>query len=308
MTISKIQPEKKSTSPSVRTPDWPLIIFFGIAFLIPWSMIPVLSSIARQSGVSDWTVLSQMGEALDFSGADLVVPGWVVYFITRLQDFAFSIAGVIMIAYLHGRDGLGKLWQRLTQWQVGWRWYLAAFIPFGLYGLATVLSGSLSSFNLTIATIGKILFSAEAGFLVYFFLRGAMGEELGLRGFALPRLQESMSPFRASAVIGALWAAWHLPVLLGRDLISVIAFLLLAFMLSFIFTWLFNGSKGSLLPVMIFHAAQNAEEIFEIIFPKLLESDWELISSLALLLIGLIIGIFLWRKQKNQQPSLQENA
>ena len=41
-----------------------------------------------------------------------------------------------------------------------------------------------------------------------------MGEELGLRGFALPRLQERMPPFQASLVIGALWGAWHLPVLI----------------------------------------------------------------------------------------------
>ena len=124
-----------------------------------------------------------------------------------------------------------------------------------------------------------------------------MGEELGLRGFALPRLQETMSPFRASVIIGILWAGWHIPVLLGRDVVSIIAFLLLAVVLSFIFTWLFNGSGGSLLTVMIFHAAQNSEEIFETIFPALVGTEWELIAALALLLIGIVVGIHLWRKQ-----------
>ena len=292
------EPVKDETAVSpTNTLDWPLIIFFALAYLIAWGMIPILSSIAQQSGVADWVTLSQMGEALNFSGVMLSVPGWVVYLITRLQDFAFSLAGLVMIAYLHGRSGLHKLGQRLLRWQVGWRWWLVALLPFALYGLATAVSGQLNSFTFSSDTLGKILFSTEAGFLITFFLRGAMGEELGLRGFALPRLQATMSPFRASVINGILWAGWHLPVLLSRDVVSIVAFLLLAFVLSFIFTWLFNGSGGSLLPVMIFHAAQNSEEIFEAIFPGLLTTDWELVSTMALLIIGIIVGVILWRKK-----------
>ena len=100
-------------------------------------------------------------------------------------------------------------------------------------------------------------------------------------------------------IIGVLWAAWHIPVLLGRDVVTIVAFLLLAFVLSFIFTWLFNGSGGSLLPVMVFHAAQNSEEIFETIFPSLVGTDWELVSTLALLLIGIVVGVILWRQNGN---------
>ena len=105
----------------------------------------------------------------------------------------------------------------------------------------------------------KLLFSLEAGFLVSLFLRGAMGEELGLRGFALPRLQAHYGPMRASLIIGVLWGLWHLPVLLGRDPVSVVAFLLLSIGLSFVFTWLYNGSGGSLIPGLLFHATQNWE-------------------------------------------------
>ena len=297
MRISNEQLDNETSLSPLRKLDWPLILFFVIAYLIGWGIVPILTGIAKQSGIADWITLSQMAEALEFGGADLVIPGWIVYLMTRLQDFAFSIAGLILIIVLQGRDGLRELWHRLIQWRVGWRWWLAALLPFGLYGLATAVSGSLNSFTFTSATIGKILFSAEAGFLVYFFLRGAMGEELGLRGFALPRLQSNMSPFRASVIIGILWAGWHIPVLLNRDVVSIVAFLLLAFMLSFIFTWLFNGSGGSLIPVMIFHAAQNTEEIFEIVFPGLVGKDWELVSSLGVLLIGLIVGIILYRKK-----------
>ena len=128
-----------------------------------------------------------------------------------------------------------------------------------------------------------------------------MGEELGLRGFALPRLQSYRSPFGASVIIGFFWAAWHIPVLIGRDIISGIAFLLLAFVLSFIFTFLFNKSQGSLITVLLFHAAQNSEEIFETLFPALIGTDWELTSSLALLAVGIIVGVVLWRDRHDRE-------
>ena len=277
--------------------DVPIILFFLIAYLIGWGLIPILNKIAHSSGLDSWQTLSQMAEALNFESIDLPVAGWVVYLITRLQDFSFSIAGIIMIAVVAGRDGLRELGQRLIRWRVNWKWYLFAFLPFGLYFLATVLSGSLRSFQFSGNTLFTILFQAEAGFLVYLFLRGPMGEELGLRGFALPRLQTYHSPFSASIIIGVFWAAWHIPVLIGRDVVSVIAFLLLAFMLSFIFTFLFNKSNGSLIPVLLFHAAQNSEEIFETIFPALIGTDWELISSLALMVVGVIFGVALWRER-----------
>jgi membrane protease YdiL (CAAX protease family) len=223
-----------------------------------------------------------------------------VYLITRVQDFAFTIAGVIVIAVVYGRPGLRELGSRLVRWRVGWRWYLVALLPVGLYLLATAFSGALSTFTLDGKTLVRILFSPEAGILVAFFLRGAMGEEPGLRGFALPRLQTRVSAFRASLVIGILWAAWHIPVLLHQDIISIVAFLLLAFVLSFVFTWLFNGSGGSLIPVMIFHATQNSEEIFEVLFPSLVGTDWELASSLALLGTGVVVAIVMWRRSRIQ--------
>lgn len=295
------QQPPKSAASSAR-PDRALILFFLLSFVIAWGMIPLLGAIAQRAGLDDWLALSAMGEALDFGSVQLPVPGWVIYLITRVQDFAFSISGVIMIALLHGTAGLRQLGGRLLRWRIGWRVWLAAMIPFGLYGLATAISGKAGSFTFSGGTLSTILFSAEAGFLVTLLLRGPMGEELGLRGFALPRLQSTMSPLKASMVIGLFWALWHLPVLLGRDLLSVIVFLLVAFLLSFVFTALFNGSGGSLLPVLLFHAAQNLEEIFETLFPGLLGTDWELISTVGLLLVG--IGAAVWlRRQPEVQPA-----
>ncbi|WP_420630347.1 CPBP family intramembrane glutamic endopeptidase [Candidatus Leptofilum sp.] len=273
----------------------PLVFFFGLAYALAWGALGVLHLIARQSGIESGLVLLQMGEAFQFGNSTPIVAPWIIYLLTRLADFAFSIAGIVTIALTTGREGLLVLWQRLTRWRMAWRWYALGLLPLGLYGVAVLVAGGVESAKITSTTLTTVLFSLHSGFFVSLFLRGAFGEEFGLRGFALPYLQERMSPFRASLVIGVLWGAWHLPVLWGRDALSIVAFALLSIGLSMLFTLLFNGSGGSLIPVLLFHATQNWEEGFETFFPALVGTDWELISTLSLLVVGLIAGIILKR-------------
>ncbi len=278
--------------------DWPLVIFFVSSYAIAWVIALYLASIAEQAGLQHWTELAAMAEIMEFDVSTLPLPAWSLYGLTRVQDFSFSICGLVLIAYLQGISGLKTLGQRLLKWRMPWKWWMLALLPMFLYLLATVVAGATSSFTLSAQNISTGLFSLEAGLVVTFFLRGPMGEELGLRGFALPRLQQRMSAFKASVVIGALWALWHLPVLIDRNIASIIIFLLLAFTLSFLFTLLFNGSAGSLLPGLVFHSFQNNEETFEALFPALVGSNWELTSSILLLVAGISAGIYLWSKQR----------
>lgn len=293
MTVQPEQSERKGL-------DWPLIGFFILAYAIAWGALAILGVIARQSGIDSALALLEMGETLQFGGAALSAPRWLVYLLTRLADFAFSISGVIVIAVTAGRGGLRELWARLTRWRISWKWYVAGLLPIFLYGLATIVAGGTGTADFSANTLYTMLFSVSGGLFVSLFLRGAFGEELGLRGFALPHLQKRMAPFRASLIIGFFWGAWHLPVLLGRDPISIVAFILLSFGLSFIFTWLFNGSGESLIPGLLFHATQNWEEGFETLFPGLIGTDWELVSTLGLLIVGLIAGVVVWRQGRRE--------
>ncbi|WP_157972762.1 CPBP family intramembrane glutamic endopeptidase [Haloprofundus halophilus] len=91
----------------------------------------------------------------------------------------------------------------------------------------------------------------------------SIGEEPGWRGFALPRLQRQYGPIWGTLVLGVLVGLYHLPAFftpfLGPITLSgFVAFVLTAIAGSFIYTWVFNGTGGSLLIVILLHAAGNA--------------------------------------------------
>jgi membrane protease YdiL (CAAX protease family) len=105
--------------------------------------------------------------------------------------------------------------------------------------------------------------------LIFFFMNfihGGLSEEPGWRGFALPRLQARFSPFTASLILGILWAVWHAPARFGgieaksvED--TIIEWVLIVFV-TFIFTWLFNRTKGSILVTALIHPSMNTTGYF----------------------------------------------
>ena len=99
---------------------------------------------------------------------------------------------------------------------------------------------------------------------------GPLPEELGWRGWFLPRLQSRMSPFRSSLVIGLVWTFWHAPMFafpgaaipsfLPLDARSVLLYLTLITGEAVLFTALFNRTRGSVLLAIVFHTTFNTAE------------------------------------------------
>jgi membrane protease YdiL (CAAX protease family) len=87
------------------------------------------------------------------------------------------------------------------------------------------------------------------------------GEEIGWRGYALPRLAAHIGLAPASTLLGVIWAAWHLPLffVLGGDTVgqSFPLYVLQVTALSIAMGWLYWRTSGSLLLVMLMHAAVN---------------------------------------------------
>lgn len=266
-----------------------VIAFFALACGLAWGLWAVLAGIADSVGMATGDFVGQI-ESGDFNVAGNSTPGWILYLLTRGVDFSLTIAGVVMIGVTQGKAGYRRLGRRLVKWRFGAIWYVLALAPVVIYAIAAVLSTveGEGSPSLDFATIRTILFSLSSGLLVSLFLRGALGEEIGLRGFALPRLQEQMTPARASLIVGVGWAIWHGPALLEAEPGVAIAFVVLVMGLSFIFTWIFNGSGGSLIPPLLFHATQNWEEGFEAVFPSIVGSGWETFAAIGIALLAVV--------------------
>ncbi|MEW6323603.1 MAG: CPBP family intramembrane glutamic endopeptidase [Acidobacteriota bacterium] len=87
------------------------------------------------------------------------------------------------------------------------------------------------------------------------------GEEIGWRGYALPGLAARVGFGPASLIIGVVWASWHLAIFFtpASDTFgpSFPLYLRQVTALSATMAWLHWRTGGSLLPVMLFHAAVN---------------------------------------------------
>src|SRR5215210_425071 len=170
-----------------------------------------------------------------------------------------SAVAIVLTAVVLGRGALRKLLGRLLIWRVNPIWYLVVFLgPVALTGCVVVLNTLMGGPALS---LGMPLVGAAIFFAFSVVPGSALGEEIGWRGYALPRLQSRMSALSAALLIAPLWALWHLPLWLtgepGRTPTLYTGFLVSAFAMSIIFTWVYNSTGGSLLMIVLLHATVN---------------------------------------------------
>lgn len=167
------------------------------------------------------------------------------------------VAGVIVTAAIYGRKGLREFFGCIVRWRVGLRWYAVVFLlPPVLCLIAAALTVCFTRIEVPALTVDKLRELPDHFIFILLFI--GLGEEPGWRGFALPQLQARHSPMKASLVLAPLWALWHLP-LIGNEFPWPIvpAFLLSVIGGTCMLTWLFNGTRGSVLLAMLFHATIN---------------------------------------------------
>src|SRR5829696_4604822 len=170
-----------------------------------------------------------------------------------------SAVAIVLTAIVLGRGALRKLLARLLIWRVNPFWYLVVFLgPVALTGgvvlLNTLMGGPALSLGMTL--VGATIFFA------FSVVPGsALGEEIGWRGYVLPRLQSRMSALSAALLIAPLWGLWHLPLWLTGDPVKTptfyVAFFASVFPMSILLTWVYNSTGGSLLMVVLAHATFN---------------------------------------------------
>jgi uncharacterized protein len=125
--------------------------------------------------------------------------------------YAPSLSAIVVTAYTSGASGLRELLSRLLRWRVGLKWYLTVILGVPLLLLTSAaLSAWFSGESLE---FGPRNWRLALYTLLISLLTdpGPFGEELGWRGFALPRLLERRSALSASLILGLIWGLWHLP-------------------------------------------------------------------------------------------------
>ena len=167
---------------------------------------------------------------------------------------AFLVLGLV----LRERGGIKRLVSGWGKWRVGALWYLMALSPFFIAFLAAgawvILGGTPTDPE---QPVGMLLLVS----LIMSVVTGALGEELGWRGFLLPLLQQRFSALISSLIVGVIWALWHLPLWLlpgyGWEAIPYWAFALVAISSSILFTFVLNNTGGSLVMASIIHLMIN---------------------------------------------------
>ena len=219
----------------------PLLCYFALAYAISWLVWAPLWLPAL--GVHGLPVLP-FHHALGASG---------------------PIAAAFIVSALDsGREGPRDLLRRMGLWHGRLAWVLIAILgPYALLALGLLAAAAFDAHAPMLANLGR---SSEfpqftaLGFLAYNIVTFGFGEEVGWRGFALPRLQQRHAVWLATLWLTLGWAIWHAPLFLYRPgflamgVGGVIGWLLSLLTGAVLLTWLYNQSRGSLLVVALFHA------------------------------------------------------
>jgi len=199
-----------------------------------------------------------------------ILPLQVPFPIYITLGWGFIFASLLMTGLTLGREAVIKLLKRYVQWRVGWKWFLAAlllepvFVIAGVY-IDAAITRVPPDFS---SVIAYEIFGTSTNlplFILPFFLVEILinGEEMGWRGYVLPRLQAKYNALVSTLILGVIWGFWHLPKYLSHfDPVAFAWFMLHIMAFAVILTWLYNNTKGSLLMVAISHAISNTVGIF----------------------------------------------
>jgi CAAX protease family protein len=244
---------------------------------------------------------------------------WILYATglspNPIASFGPFLAAIVVLALTEGRAGIGRLFRRMVRWRVSPIWYaVALLLPGVLAGIAAGVNILLGAQPPSSAQLGGWpgLIPTFALLLLVPGIGGAW-EEPGWRGYAVPRLQRGRSALVASLILGVLIAGWHLPLMVtGQIHYSDIVLILVAMI---VVNWVFNNAQGSVLIVMLLHAANNTVSggFFSPMFSGAdsIRQSWLLAlvwGVMAVLVVAIAGPTNLSRKYHKQEEPLPDRA
>jgi membrane protease YdiL (CAAX protease family) len=191
-----------------------------------------------------------------------------------------------------------------------WGWLLLApIVILGIDLLSIAISNLLGRQSVTFPSLSIIgpasLKLMGITFLYQLFFFNLTGEEIGWRGFALPRLLAQTNPILASLVLTFFWVIWHAiywdatgePVWTTGYWLDTFVRL---FPATVLINWFYIRSKGSILVVGVLHAISNT-------FFQYIPLDWPVHTAT---LYGCALLIILidqsWKKLSPDHPAVYQ--
>lgn len=228
----------------------PLAAFLGMVYGISWLLF--LPSLLSANGLA----------VLPFE-----IP--VTPFLLLSVIFGLSLPAYIVTRITQGREGLRELRRRYTHWRVGLYWYLLV--------LFALPAADLLAASLWLGAAPLMAFANRWELLFTVFLPDALvgvalinlWEEGAWTGFLLPKLQERWGALQSSVIVTAAMGLFHLPLIFIVGGVSdnpipperywfYVVFLFVGpIPFRLLITWLWNGTRGSVILVGLFHAVFN---------------------------------------------------
>jgi len=211
-----------------------VLAFFLLTFAVTWACFITLASGAV-------AFPTPLGNALVLFGA-----------------YAPAMVAIAVTARTGGARGVRALLERIVPHGVRARWYVFAVAYILVIRLVVIVVHRLVTGGWP-RTGPDPLWTMP--FAIAISTPFQAGEELGWRGYALPRMAARLGFGGAALLLGLIWAVWHLPLffVVGSDTYgqSFIVYALQVIAVSVAMGWLYAHTRGRLLPLMLMHAAIN---------------------------------------------------
>src|SRR5437763_1201637 len=266
----------------------PLVAYFVLAYALTWVLL--LPFVLSRGGGVEVIPLTTPADG-----------GGLAYLLVFVGSLGPALAAMIVSAASDGWAGVRSLLRRMVLVKVGIRWYLVALLlPLVAYVLPLLFLGGSAFVSSLLSAQGAIIL------LLYLLLSIAgmviaapLGEELGWRGFALPRLQEQYGPLRGSLLLGLLWGLWHLPLFLTtwekpyESPLGLLLFLVQTISFTVVLASLLNNRHRIIFLAMLCHSAYGSSGVFLfLLYPQ--ASVNAIRPGATMLTIGLLAFSLTW--------------
>jgi len=294
----------------------PVLMYWILAILLATALIPIAFiiftkfpdfgkdiDIVTDGKGYNTNILFSLPIVLKVSGG-----AWFAFILLAWPATA-SVSGIITSFIIKQKAGIIELFQKFRFWapELSTKkgitiWLQAILLAVGINFVYSILRNYISDvepqefFKInTVYTLWEIIFIFITSL---FFDGGGLMEEIGWRGFALPRLQMKFTPLKSSIILGVIWSLWHIPVKLVFSpwpyfLSFYFIFTLVCILYCIVITYFYNRLGGSILIGVAFHGLMNDSTGLKTIFnaDSLVINDFVDSGLLALIFMAVVFVI-----------------